>query len=378
MYAYTPGLKIVKSTKIERERVLPIPGEILVQKGDSVTFNQNVAQTQIPSGVVGTSLSMKLGINPSDLPAVMLKKIGDPINKGELLAVSKSFFGLVKHEYRSNVTGVIELISDVSGHVFTRLPMQSLFIDAYISGKVNRIIPNLGAVIETQGAIVQGIFGIGGERQGELVIISGRDDVVTEDHIDRGLAGKIAIGGSLLTLKAMEKSMECGLKGVIVGGIEKIDFDAIAGSEIGVAITGKEKIDTTFIVTEGCSKMKMAEHTYDILKSLEGEIASINGTTQIRAGVIRPEIIVPERYEDLQNIDVYDEKMEEPISGFMNVGSEVRIIRSPYFGEIGKVIELPIETMSVESESQVRVVNIELEKGEIVTVPRANVELMEK
>ncbi len=378
MYAYTPGLKIVKNTKIERERILPIPGEILVQKGDSVIFNQNIARTQIPSGVVGTPLSMKLGINPSDLLKVMLKQKGDPINKGELLAISKTFFGLIKNEYRSNITGTIELISDVSGHVFIRLPMQSLFIDAYISGKVNRIIPNLGAVIETQGAIVQGIFGIGGERQGELVIISGRDDVVTEDYIDNGLAGKIAIGGSLLTLKAMEKSMLCGLKGLVVGGVEKMDFDVIAGNEIGVAITGKEKIDTTFIVTEGCSKMRMAEQTYNILKSLEGEIASINGTTQIRAGVIRPEIIVPKRYEELQNIDVDIKTMEEPISGFMSIGSDVRIIRSPYFGEIGKVVELPIETMTLESESQVRVVNIELENGEIVTVPRANVELMEK
>ena len=37
----------------------------------------------------------------------------------------------------------------------------------------------------------------------------------------------------------------------------------------------------------------MAQKTFDMLKHRAGSIASINGATQIRAGVVRPEIIVP-------------------------------------------------------------------------------------
>ena len=86
--------------------------------------------------------------------------------------------------------------------------------------------------------------------------------------------------------------MEIGLSGIVSGGVKKKDFDRILGQEIGVAITGNEKINTTFIVTEGCSKMKMAEHTYDILNSLDGKMASINGATQI--ALTKLDILYPE------------------------------------------------------------------------------------
>ena len=39
----------------------------------------------------------------------------------------------------------------------------------------------------------------------------------------------------------------------------------------------------------------MAERTFELLASREGEDAAVNGATQIRAGVMRPEIVVPLR-----------------------------------------------------------------------------------
>ena len=37
----------------------------------------------------------------------------------------------------------------------------------------------------------------------------------------------------------------------------------------------------------------MAARTFGLFQALQGRTASINGATQIRAGVIRPEVIVP-------------------------------------------------------------------------------------
>ena len=59
-------------------------------------------------------------------------------------------------------------------------------------------------------------------------------------------------------------------------------------------------------------------------------------------------------------------------------GTPVRIIRQPYFGAIGKVVSLPVELQQLESESHVRVLNVELDEGNIVTIPRANVEIIEE
>jgi transcription antitermination factor NusG len=112
----------------------------------------------------------------------------------------------------------------------------------------------------------------------------------------------------------------------------------------------------------------MAKRTFELLKTLEGYKASISGITQIRAGVIRPEIIIPHNFGSDQN--------HRENEGDLEIGKIVRIIRAPYFGFIGKVVELPTQPIDIETESKTRVLKVEFD-GRILTIPRANVELIE-
>ena len=114
----------------------------------------------------------------------------------------------------------------------------------------------------------------------------------------------------------------------------------------------------------------MAQKTFDLLKSLEGRMASVNGATQIRAGVIRPEVIVP---QDGSGDDARQSKAE----GGLELGMAVRVIRQPNFGQIGKVTQLPVELQQIESEAKARVLEVELENGTRALLPRANVEIIE-
>jgi len=101
-----------------------------------------------------------------------------------------------------------------------------------------------------------------------------------------------------------------------------------------------------------------------------GKAASINGATQIRAGVIRPEIVIP---IDSANTDSDSEsKMPQGIQE----GSTVRVIRSPNFGKIGTVISLPSELNKMESETMVRVAEIKIDEQNYL-IPRANLEMVE-
>ena len=104
--------------------------------------------------------------------------------------------------------------------------------------------------------------------------------------------------------------------------------------------------------------------------SHEGKFASINGSTQIRAGVIRPEIIIPDESEAVENSDYKEADLA------ITDGSLVRIIRAPYFGKVGKVKSLPLELKKMESETLVRVAEIEFENGSIEIIPRANLEMI--
>ena len=54
----------------------------------------------------------------------------------------------------------------------------------------------------------------------------------------------------------------------------------------------------------------------------------------------------------------------------------MRVIRAPYFGRMGKVVDLPSELRKMESETRVRVAIVEID-GKNVDIPRANLEMVE-
>lgn len=373
-HAYTPGLRVSPLFRVKKLRRLPLPGEVLVKKGDRVNYDDIVARTKLPGDIKLISAAAILGVEPEELPLYMKKKVGDEVKKDEIIAMYRAFFGLIKSEIKSPVDGYIEHISSVTGQIIIREPPIPIEIDAYIPGIVTEIWSKEGVVIECAATFIEGIFGIGGERHGEIyVAVDSPRDELTLDKITSACEGKIIVGGSYASSAALKKAMEVGAKGVVIGGADFKDISDFLGYEIGVAITGHEDIPLTLIITEGFGRVRMAKKTFDLLKKNEGKLAAINGATQIRAGVIRPEIIVPQL--DINPLELPEE--EEIYVGGMQPGTKIRVIRAPYFGALATVVRLPIELQQVETESPVRVVEIELEDGRRVIVPRANVELFE-
>ncbi|GAH39564.1 unnamed protein product, partial [marine sediment metagenome] len=88
-------------------------------------------------------------------------------------------------------------------------------------------------------------------------------------------------------------AIEKKVSGIVVGGINAADLNKLLGYTIGVAITGEEEVGLTLMITEGFGKMMISQRTFEYLASFNGEEAAINGATQIRAGVLRPELIIP-------------------------------------------------------------------------------------
>ena len=370
-HAYTPGLKVKKSTTVEKLRRLPLLGEVFVNEGDEVKHQDIVARTEISGDPEIVKIAMILGMEPEDTLRYMTKQVGDAVAKGEQLAFYRALFGLIKKEVVSPIDGTLESFSDVTGQAIVRGAPIPVEVDAYIPGKVIEVMPREGALIETHGAFIQGIFGIGGEVHGEIhVMVSKNDEILEADMIKPEHKGKVLICGSRVTLDALKTAVENEVSAIVSGGIRHEDLTTFTGEEIGVAITGQEEVGITLIITEGFGTMDMSQRTFDLLKEFEGYSASVNGATQIRAGVLRPEIIIPH--------DLVEEDTGEELSQGMVPGTPIRIIRQPYFGAIGKVHGLPVELQRLESESKVRVVNIELDDGEVVTVPRANVEIIEE
>ncbi|MCD4820162.1 MAG: hypothetical protein K8S23_15885 [Candidatus Cloacimonetes bacterium] len=371
--AYSPGLTVTDSIILKKDRILPLRGTVKVKKGAKVKAENVVAETLLPGKVVPFNLAHKLGVPPELVMQYVKVKAGQNIKKGDLLAETKGIFGMFKAAAKSPIDGEIENISAHTGQMLLREPRIPVQVKAFIDGLVVDVIEEEGVIIENKSAYIQGIFGLGGETIGEIKIIAkSPEEIITPEQVDSSCEGKLIVSGAMISLAIINKAKEMGVKGIITGGIDDHDIKKLLGYNIGVAITGHEKIGLTILVTEGFGKIKMANKTYDLLKQFDGKRASMHGKTQIRAGVMRPEIIIPIEFDESEL------KVEEAKMATLEIGTTVRIIRQPNFGKLATITALPEELTQVESETWVRIMDAQLdETGKKVTLPRANVEVIE-
>ncbi len=371
--SYTPGLRVTDHAVLRKERRLPISGKVLVTAGMQVRAEQLVAHAELPGDVAMVNVVNQLGITPGELLKFMLKQQGDAVKKDEVIAQTNPFFKFLRSVSRSPADGTVETISTITGQVMIRMAPKPVDVRAYVDGTVVEVFPGEGVAIETAGAFVQGILGIGGEVTGEIAMAGVPDADLKAADIKDDMAGKIVVAGSLIHREAFDRAAKVGVAALVCGGFRDSDLRDILGYDLGVAITGHEAIKPTLIITEGFGRIAMARGTYELLAAHAGKRASANGATQIRAGVLRPEIIIPKPAAGATGAAA---KGGDALAAGLTIGCPVRIIREPGFGRLGTVKSLPPEARAVESEAKVRVVELAFPDGQTLMVPRANVEVI--
>ncbi|MBA5870506.1 MAG: hypothetical protein GDA68_10985 [Nitrospira sp. CR2.1] len=371
-HSYTPGLTVTERTTVRRRRILPLPGSVLVKVGDAVHADTAVARAELPGKVVPLNLANQLGIAPDEINDYLVKKEKDSVQKDDVLAENKPFIKWLKTEIRSPITGKVESVSTITGQILLREPPRVLELRGYIDGVVAEVHSDQGVTVESTCSLVQGIFGIGGETSGELVMgVKAPDQPLVPEQLTPSMKGKVVVGGAFLSAATMARAKELGIVGLVVGGIHDKDLRALLGYDLGVAITGTEQVGFTLILTEGFGTIPMAPKTFALLSAHAGEKASISGATQIRAGVIRPEIIIPHSGSAAVT------KVAPAEREGIQLGDPVRVIRDPLFGKIGAVSGLPSELRAIPTESEVRVLEVRFPDGTTTVVPRANIEVIE-
>lgn len=385
-HAYTPGLMVTERTVLRKRRVLPIPGQVEVHVGDRVQSHTVVARTELAGKVHVVNVANLLGIAPDEVREYLVKKEGQEVRQDDVIAENKPFISWLKTEVRSPIRGKLESVSALTGQALLREPPRPLELLAYVDGAVVEVHPGQGITVETECSLVQGIFGIGGETWGELILgVKSPDESLTAGRLSPDMKGKIVVGGAFLDAACMKRAAELGIAGLVVGGIHDKDLREVLGYDLGVAITGTEqvlidsnrRVPLTLVLTEGFGSIPMATKTFQLVAHHAGQKVSVSGATQIRAGVLRPEIIIPKERPSPQRGEERGEGPGAVERAGIRLGDQVRIIRDPLFGRIGSVAGLPPELRQIETESHVRVLEVTLSDKTTVVIPRANVEIIE-
>jgi len=368
--ALTPTLQVLAGTVVRKTRELPVPGRILCARGDAVAPDVIVARAELPGDLHILRIPETLGIEPFEAVKGLKVDEGDAVTHGDLVCEHVGLFGLFRSRYQTPVDGTVEFVSRRTGHLGVRLEPHALELRAYVQGTVVDTDPGKSVTIESRGSFIQGIFGIGGERYGTIRMIEGGPKTILGPaRIPSDAEGQVLVGGTRPTLEALLTAADAGAAGLIVGSIDDYALTGYLGYDLGMAVTGHEEVPMTVIVTEGFGWLPLAGRTHSLLQSLEGRDASINGATQVRAGAVRPEIIAAR--EDAGSVSAD----RDPAAG-LRVGAPVRIIREPHFGAAAEVVALPAEPRPIATGAHARVLEARLANGDLVVVPRANVELL--
>ncbi len=352
---YPPETRVMPLTLIQRERILPVPGEVLVQSGTRVEPSDVVAQAE-PGGQFRTlDIARLLGVPPGRVVRYLKKQIDDPVKAGEVIA---SRPGLPARQARSPAAGVLVAIDKRAGRVAIEVASKPIELRAYVKGVVGNVLASRGVVVETPGAIIQAVWGLGGEAYGVLrVVTESTGEPVKASSIDIQMHGSIVAGGGWITTSALEQAQQLQLKGLIAGSIE--------GDLIETAL----KMSFPILLTEGVGRFGMAAPIFELLQSQDGREVSISAQTRTRWGIMRPEILIPLPSDTRP-------PMPPAVGAPLTVGARVRVVRGPQIGQVGTVVSIPARAQRIDIGVRVHGADVQLKPDTTAFVPFANLELL--
>ncbi len=315
-----PRLYIIDLNKITGYESVQTPEEIaeglLLKEGDTVKVGQTIFESH--SGILGSmirikspvrgritkiedsgllilreiqdydgrprkvNIAKKLDIKPAHVPGYFKYKVGDFVEKDQLLVSDPKRMILIQ----SPTTGTIKKIDNTTGEVTIQYDVEPTPLYAFARGTVSEVKEEYSVTIDTKAVRLYGSVGFGGEASGNLAIVENQSDI-SED-----IRGKIVACLSPVNGEFLRKCADYGASGAVIPSISNADWVDFHGKEMGVAVTGDEKLPFPIIITEGFGDYSMPESYRNILAESENKIAGLTGRTQIRAGVIRPALFI--------------------------------------------------------------------------------------
>jgi hypothetical protein len=348
------------STQLVRRQLLPKPGEVLVRVGDRVQVNDLLAEAPREGQLHIIDLAQPLGVSVRALARYTRVTEGQQVAQGTPLA-SIHWPRLTKRAVLAPCAGTVQAIVD--GRLFLRQSPEPYRLRAYLPGQVIETYPHRGVAIGAVGALVRGIWGSGGRRQGALVVmVSAPGDVLTWEMVSLRYRGTILVGGILDDARVLYRASRFRLNGLIVGSIT-------AGLR-----TLCERLSLPVVVTEGMGRVPLARPVYELLLAHHSHAAVISGASE--DGQSGPEVIIPLSGSAASGSETVPAARALVVAHPLEVGALVRLTRPPYLGLIGRVILLPTTPQETAIGTRALGAQVRLADGRQVFAPYVNLELL--
>ena len=357
-------------------RSLPFgKGQIEAKVGEEVSPATVLGEGQTPSGFRSIHLATELEVAPDKAAKFLLKKIGDTIFEGELLASNEQMFGLQKRAITSPIDGILDYYNEYSGNLRLKLLPKPNKLVSGVYGVVQKVDESKKEVyIKTLASLIYGVLGSGQERDGLLKVLGSSEALISSKQITEDMKGKIIVGGSIVFADALEKAVEVGVTGIISGGINTGDYLSVSGGSWKFDEKKWSDVGLSLLITEGLGSIPLSEDIFELLIKHHDRFALIDGNSRY--------LILPSndqssmayiRKTDMQ-MDLHQTVEVEQVCE-LKVGSHVRLIANQVIGVLGVVESIDQKPSLLPSGISIIMVTVVTKRRKYL-VPYTNLEII--
>ena len=344
---------VLPLTTIRRERMLPIPGKVVVRKGQKVSANDTIAEADLNPEHLLIDIARGLGLSAQDADANIQVGVGDLLAEGDIIAGP---VGITRRVVRAPKHGRVMLAGE--GHVLMAVQNQPYELKAGLPGMVLDLLGDRGVLIETTGALIQGVWGNEKIDFGLMFVLAKKpDQVLQAADIDVSMRGSVIMAGYCNNPEALKMAASLPLRGMILGGMDP--------NLISLA----SKVPFPLIVISGFSQNGMDQVSFKLLSTNERREVSLNAETWDTYSGTRPEVII--------QLPATGEPPLPHKIDFFKVEQQIRVTRAPYAGMVGIITSFDPGVYVYPNGLRAKSVEIRLENGETVILPLANLEVIE-
>lgn len=337
---------------IKRERVLPVVGNVLVRRMQKVSPNDVIVVAPTSSQHVLIDIAQGLNVNPERADELLQRQAGDVLEKGDVIAGP---IGLLQRVVRAPYAGNIQIAGE--GKVLYQINTPEFELLAGMEGTVTNIIPERGAILETKGALIQGVWGNGKVTYG--VVQPASNEMIKElvpEQLNIGFRGVVINAGFCKTPDALKAAANVPIKGLILGNMS------------ATLIPLAEKMDYPIMIIDGFQEKPMNKAAEAILLANKDKNVALNSQAYNPLLGRFPEVIITQ--------STTAEPDPPPEAELLRVGKKVIIINGPDAPQIGQIDTIIPGKSQLPSgiETQMAAVSIGADKQ--VVLPLTSLELI--
>ena len=343
---------ILPITIIRRERPLSSAGRVVVRKGQKVSATDVIAEIRLNPQHLLLDIARSLNLPAREADQNIQCKAGDQVAQGDVLAGP---VGFTKRVVRAPQNGQVIVAGE--GQILLELDGPPKELKAGLPGVVADLVGDRGAIIETSGALIQGVWGNNRIDFGLMhVLARAPEDELKVDRMDVSLRGSVVLGGYCRDPQAIKVGGELPIRGMILGSMDAGLLPAAARAPYPI------------VVLDAIGRRPMNPVAYKLLSTNDKREVSLNAEAWDRFAGKRPEVVIP--LPASGNITLPREVVE-----FL-AGQTVLVTRAPYTGQTGTLNSFLPGLTVLPSGIKAQAAEIRLENGDNVVVPLVNLEVL--